>query len=145
MSGTTSVRLGTAVEKSAESYLARTGWTKTALITTAVDEWLRIQSHPGIRFVATPDGARVAALVKGPEVWTVAESWNQHLPADRTVANLVAATGLTSGEVECALAYYADFRAEIDAEIEQLHEAQQQAYSAWERQQALYGSARAAA
>ena len=136
---TLSVRLGPAVEKAAESYIATTGWSKTALVTTALDEWLRIQAHPGIRFVPSPSGARLAALVNGPEIWTVAESWTQHEPADRTIDNLVAATGLTRAEVDCALSYYADFTQEIDAEVERVHAAQTLAREAWERRQALHG------
>jgi len=137
VSATLSVRLGSALAQAAESYIAATGWSKTTLATTALDEWLRLQAHPGIRFVSTPNGARVAALVNGPEIWTVAESWQQHEPGDRTTDNLVAATGLTRREVECALSYYADHAPEIDAEIERVHVAQQQAREAWERRQAL--------
>jgi len=86
-----------------------------------------------------PPGRRVAALVNGPEVWTVAESWTQHAPPGRTVENVAAATGLTPQEVESALAYYADYREEIDAEIARIHLAQEQAQLAWERRQALDG------
>jgi hypothetical protein len=109
------------------------------LINTALTEWLRIQDHPGIRFITTANGRRTAALVNGPEVWTVAEAWLQHDPADRLVDNVTAATGLTGNEVEAALAYYADFRDEIDAEIDRLHLAQEQARAAWERRQAING------
>ena len=139
MSLTVSVRLGRGVEEAAESYVAATGWSKTALVTTALGEWLRLQAHPGIRFVPTPSGARIAALVNGPEVWTVAESWRQHEPAERTVENLMLATGLTRTEIEAALSYYADYGAEIDAEVDRVHEAQAQARQAWERRQALHG------
>ena len=138
VSTTLSVRLGSALAEAAESFVAATGWTKTTLATTAIDEWLRLQAHPGIRFVSTPTGARVAALVNGPEIWTVAESWQQHEPGDRTTDNLVAATGLTRPEVECALSYYADYTEEIDAEVERVHVAQRQAREAWERRQALH-------
>ena len=113
------------------------GWARSSLINTALDEWLRLQTHPGIRFVTTPTGSRVAALVGGPEVWTVAESWNQHSPTQRTSQNLVAATGLTPQEVECPLSYYADFPEEIDAQIRAVHKAQEQARLAWERRQAI--------
>jgi len=119
------------------SYLRVSGWSKTEFLTTAVDEWLRMEAHPGVRFVPTPAGDRVAALVYGPEVWTVAESWNQHPSADRTVDNVVAATGLTRAEVETALSYYADHTGEIDAQIDRVHEAQRLAREAWERRQAL--------
>jgi len=134
-----SIRLGPAAEQSATSYMGRTGWNRTLLVNTALVEWLRIQDHPGIRFVATANGTRVAALANGPEIWTVAESWTQHEPSERTVENVAQATGLTHNEVETALAYYADYRDEIDDEIDRLHLAQEQARLAWERRQALNG------
>ena len=139
MSSLVSVRLEPAVQESATSYMRRTGWNRTSLINTALVEWLRMQDHPEIRFVTTATGSRVAALVNGPEVWTVAESWMQHEPAERVVDNVVQATGLTHNEVEAALGYYADFRDEIDTEIERVHLAQEQARLAWERRQALNG------
>ena len=119
--------------------MSRTGWNRTSLINTALVEWLRIQDHPGIRFVTTASGSRTAALVNGPEVWSVAESWLQHDLAERTLDNVVQATGLTRKEVDVALAYYADYRDEIDTEINRLHLAQQQAREAWERRQAING------
>ncbi|MDR0285713.1 MAG: hypothetical protein LBI33_12635 [Propionibacteriaceae bacterium] len=139
MSLTVSVRLGQPVEEAADTYLATTGWSKTALINTALNEWLRMQSHPGVRFVPTPAGDRIAALVRGPAVWTVAESWNQHDERDRTVDNVTASTGLTRAEVDIALGYYADHTAEIDAQIARVHRAQTIAREAWERRQALHG------
>jgi len=81
----------------------------------------------------------MAALVDGPEIWTVAESWRQHEPSERSVENLVNATGLTARQVECALAYYADFRDEIEAEVKHVHRAQREARAAWERRRALNG------
>ena len=139
MSTLVSIRLGTDVEQSADSFMAATGWNRTSLVNTALREWLRLQTHPGIRFVTTVAGSRVAALADGPEVWTVAESWCQHPAPERSVDNIAAATGLTSHQVECALGYYADYRDEIDAEIERLHKAQQDARAAWQRRQAING------
>ena len=137
MSSTVSVRLVRDVEQSAESFMGETGWNRTTLINTALDEWLRVQAHPGIRFVPTPSGQRMAALVNGPEVWTIAESWNQHEPHERTVGNVVLATGLTLREVETALSYYADYRQEIDNDLARHHRAQETARRAWERREAL--------
>jgi len=80
----------------------------------------------------------MAALVGGPEVWTVVESWQQHLPPERTIDNVAVASGLTRADVECAINYYADYRDEIDAEIDSVHQAQEIARLAWERRQAIY-------
>ena len=138
MSVAMSVRLTSDVEASAESYMTQSGWNRTLLVNTALNEWLRIQAHPGIRFISTPTGKRIAALVNGPEIWTIAESWQQHNLSERTIDNLVQATGLEREEVDVALAYYADFKDEIDTEISIVHAAQEQAREAWERRQALH-------
>jgi len=69
----------------------------------------------------------------------VAESWKQHTPPQRTVENVVAATGLNRREVECALDYYAAFTGEIDTQIKRVHQAQEQKRVAWERRQAING------
>ena len=54
-----------------------------------------MESHPGIVFVKTVTGERRAALTAGPQVWTIAEAWQQH-PARQRKAPAVAATlGLT--------------------------------------------------
>jgi len=61
----------------------------------------------------------------------------QNEPEERTVENLIAATGLSRREVETALDYYANNQAEIDAELDNIHAAQHDARLAWERRQAL--------
>jgi hypothetical protein len=137
MSFALSVRLADPVGELAADYMSATGWSRSELVNTALDEWLKLQSHPGVRFVPTPYGTRIAALVGGPEIWTVAESWSQHAPSERSVENIAQATGLTKCEVESALAYWADFKDEIDADMARVHHAQRQARDAWERRQAL--------
>jgi len=105
----------------------------------ALDEWLRVQQHPGIRFTESASGQRIATLVDGPEVWTVAESWLDHEPPERTAVNVAEATGLALRQVEAALDYWADFREDIDADLERVHAAQREARAAWERRQGLHG------
>jgi hypothetical protein len=57
--------------------------TRSAVVVRAVEEWIRRQRHPGIRFVTLLTGDRVAAVERGPEVWTIAEAWLDLAPADR--------------------------------------------------------------
>ncbi len=95
------------------------------------------QANPRIVFVTTNTGERRAALVSGPQVWTVAEAWRQHLPEERTSDIVADALGLPVVDVEAALTYWADYRDEIDRLIEN-HEADADAaLRAWERRQAL--------
>jgi len=113
------------------------GSRKSTVIAQAVDEWLRLQAHPKIHFVSPVPGARRAALIDGPEVWSVAEAWLQCPEADRTATAVSEMTGLTTDQIETALAYWADNRTEIDQLMAQIHQAQIDQYDAWMRRQAL--------
>ena len=91
-----------------------------SLVARAVDEWLRMNDHPRIRFTTLPSGQRMAALVQGPEVWSVAKAWNDLPQGSRTTADMEDATGLSESAVRAALQYYFAFKAEIDAELDNL-------------------------
>ena len=96
-----------------------------------------MQAHPGVIFVATVAGERRAALSAGPQVWTVAEAWLQHDKDERTAALVADALGLSDVDVETALAYWADYKDEIDDLVSRHHASQDEALAAWERRQAL--------
>jgi hypothetical protein len=96
-----------------------------------------MQAHPGIIFVTSESGDRRAALAVGPQVWTVAEAWLQHERDERTAAVVADAVGLTAADVENALAYWADYRDEIDELIARHHASQDEALAAWERRRLL--------
>jgi len=121
-----------AVSESLNAYVSGRSLNRSIVVAQALDEGTRIQTHPGIRFVTLATGDRVAALERGPEVWTVAEAWVMADPATRTTEEMTYVTGLTSAEVEAALLYYADFQEEIDAQIAKVWQAQKDAQAAWE-------------
>ena len=133
----TNVRFPEPVDRGLSDYARQSGAKKSTVVVSAVREWLRMQAHPGIVFVATVNGDRRAALSVGPQVWTVAEAWLQHDKDERTAAVVAEALGLTSADVENALAYWADFQAEIDDLISRHRASQDDALAAWERRQAL--------
>lgn len=133
----TNVRFTEPTQESLGRYVRRSGQTKSSVINTAVDEWLRMQTHPRIRFVAVETGERRAMLIDGPPVWTVAESWLAHEPDGRSTDAVADAVGISANQVEAALAYWADHRDEIDDLIRRQHAAQHEALAAWERRQAL--------
>ncbi len=133
----TNVRFPDAVDQRLADYARQTGAKKSTVVVSAVREWLRMQAHPGVVFVATVTGERRAALSVGPQVWTVAEAWLQHDKADRTAAVVADALGLSAADVETALAYWADYQDEIDDLISRHHASQDEALAAWERRQAL--------
>jgi uncharacterized protein (DUF433 family) len=135
----TNVRFPDAVDKLLADYARQSGAKKSSVVVGAVREWLRMQAHPGIVFVPTVSGERRAALAVGPQVWTVAEAWQQHDKGDRTAAVVADAVGLSAADVETALAYWADYRDEIDELISRHHASQDEALQAWERRRALDG------
>jgi hypothetical protein len=133
----TNVRFPESVDKGLADYARQAGAKKSTVVVGAVREWLRMQAHPGIVFVATVSGDRRAALSAGPQVWTVAEAWLQHDKDERTSAVVAEALGLTAADVEHALAYWADFQDEIDELISRHRASQDEALAAWERRRAL--------
>ena len=80
-----------------------------------IEEWVRLQEHPGIRFVDGPAGHR-AALVGGPDVWEVIETARAF---EFDVAAMSEAHPWLSAELlEVATRYFESFPEEIDALIE---------------------------
>lgn len=137
MASPTNVRFPEHVDRSLSDYARQAGAKKSSVVVGAVREWLRMQAHPGIVFVTTVNGERRAALAVGPQVWTVAAAWLQHDKDERTAAVVADAVGLTVTDVERALAYWADYRDEIDELIKRHHANQDEALAAWERRRAL--------
>jgi hypothetical protein len=135
----TNVRFPDAVDKRLADYARQTGAKKSTVVVGAVREWLRMQAHPGVVFVATVTGERRAALSAGVQVWTVAAAWLQHDREERTAAVVADALGLSAIDVETALAYWADYQDEIDDLISRHHDSQDEALAARERRQALDG------
>jgi hypothetical protein len=131
------VRFPEQVDGALESYVKRTGATRSSVISLAVSEWLRLRNHPRIRFVEPVPGERRAALTDGPEVWSVIEAWLQHESSERSVALVAESTGLRLDQVETALAYWADNRREIDSLIDRLQAAQAEEFASWQRRRAV--------
>jgi hypothetical protein len=136
----TNVRFSGPTQESLTHYVRRTGQTKSGVINTAVEEWLRMQAHPRVRFVAVDTGERRATLIDGPQVWTIAESWLAHEPSERSAEAVADAVGIPTSMVEAGLAYWADYRSEMDDLLQRHRTAQDDALAAWERRQALTGA-----
>jgi hypothetical protein len=137
MASPTNVRFPDRVDRALGAHARKVGSKKSTVVVRAVDEWLRMETHPGIVFRAAVTGERRAALADGPEVWTVAESWLQHDPPERTLPTVAEATGLAPYQVERALAYWADHRDEIDDFLARHNAEHDDALAAWERRRAL--------
>lgn len=137
MTSPTPIRFPPETDRAIAEFARRAGSPKSTVVVGAVEEWLRMQTHPRVLFTSTNTGERRATLVAGPQVWTVAAAWRQHPTNGRNVENIAGTLDLTIPDLEAALAYWAAHRDEIDRLIE-LHETDQDAaLSAWEQRQAL--------
>lgn len=115
------------------------GQSAAALAQQLVDEGLRQDRHPGIAFRGGPSGRR-AGLPRGPDVWEIV-SVLRRLGARGDEAVIEAAEWLNQDprEIRLAVAYYADYPAEVDARLRLEDEEQRRLQSVAERQQHLLG------
>lgn len=89
------------------------------------EEGARRDDHPLIVFRDGPTGRR-AGVINGPDVWEIVlwlEDLAETLDTDRAAAELIADDVLSRPQLDAALAYYADYPAEITARME-LHRAE---------------------
>jgi len=115
------------------------GATASALAQRLVDEGLRTAEHPGIIFKDGPTGRR-AALAGGPDVWEIVNVLRELDERGEAAVDASAALlNLTDAQVRTALAYYAAYDEEIDAEIADNDEASRAAEKAWQVSQQLLG------
>jgi hypothetical protein len=137
MASPTNVRFPDGVDANLSAFAGRTGEKKATVVVHAVDEWLRMQAHPRIRFVTRWDGERQAALMTGPEIWTVIECWLQQEPHERTPEIVAECSGQPIDNVAAALSYYAEYTAEFDGQLARHWAAADEAEAAWLRRRAL--------
>jgi len=81
-----------------------------------IEEWARVQEHPGIRFVDGPAGRR-AALVGGPDVWEVVVIDRDFGGVSETIQE--AYPWLVRERLEAALSYAEAYPDEIERLIEE--------------------------
>lgn len=109
----------------------------SSLAARLIEEGLRMEEHPAICFRDGPAGRR-AVLVGGPEVTDVVSALiGGDVPVEERRARVAEMMCLRESLVDAALAYYAEFTAEIDAEIAAREEAADKHQELWMRQQAL--------
>lgn len=105
-----------------------------------IEEGLRMADHPQVVFRDGPAGRR-PVLVGGPEVADVVGAVvGGDVPVEERRARASDLLGIRPALVDAALAYYAEFTAEVDAELAARAEAADEAEALWRRQQHLLGS-----
>ena len=79
-----------------------------------VEEGLRHDAHPLIQFLDGPSGRRAALVGRGLDVWEVIATV---LDSGGSVTEAAAYLKIPTGMVQAAVAYYGEYRDDIDAEI----------------------------
>ena len=98
-----------------------------------VEEGLRMDEHPLVRFVDGPAGRRARLVGTGKDVWEV-------IATVRDIDNDLAATaeylGVPLALVQAAITYYGAYRDEIDELIADNEREAAEAHAAWQAGQA---------
>ncbi|MGH2853709.1 MAG: hypothetical protein ACRDLF_05910 [Solirubrobacteraceae bacterium] len=129
MSDHFSLRLQTGVRDRLLEQARRAGIAPRTLAQRYLDESLRREDHPLVRFVNGPSGRRAALIGSGLDVWEVVATIRENENDLERTAELL---GIPPGLVQTAIAYYGRYPQEIDAEIA-LNEAEwERGYATWE-------------
>ena len=113
------------------------GESSNALAQRLLDESLRLERHPLLRFRQGGSGLRRPALTGSRlDVWQVIETLRSHgSDVDETAAYFA----ITPAQVRACVAYYADFQAEIDSYAAAEMEAAERERERSEREQRALG------
>jgi uncharacterized protein (DUF433 family) len=93
-----------------------------------VEEGLRMDDHPLVRFFDGAAGRRVRLLGTGMDVWEVIAVVRDSAGEVRAAADYLE---ISLGLVQAAVAYYGAYTEEIDASIELNDRESQEAHAAW--------------
>jgi uncharacterized protein (DUF433 family) len=116
---------------------AEHGESSNALAQRLLDESLRLERHPLLRFREGGSGIRRPALTGTRlDVWQVIETLRAH---DNDIESTAHYFAITSTQVRACVAYYADFQREIDAYAAAEMDAAARERARWEREQRMLG------
>lgn len=79
-----------------------------------LEEGLRHDAHPLIQFLDGPSGRRASLVGRGLDVWEVIATVRDN---DGSVTEAADYLAIPAGLVEAAVAYYGEYRDEVDADI----------------------------
>lgn len=113
---------------------------ESTTIERLIDEGLRMEAHPMVLFRDGPAGRR-PMLVGDPEVADVIGTIvGGDVPVPQRRSRATELLGVADVLVDAAMAYYADYTDEIDADLQRRRELADEAEAAWRRQQELLGT-----
>jgi uncharacterized protein (DUF433 family) len=93
-----------------------------------VDEGLRMDEHPLVRFVDGPGGRRARLLGSGRDVWEVIATVRDNMG---DVAEAAAYLEVSTGLVQAAVRYYGEYVDEIDGWIQRNEREVGEAHASW--------------
>lgn len=97
-------------ERARRSHLA-----ERTLAQRYVEEGLRHDLHPLVHFLDGPSGRRASLVGRGLDVWEVVATVKDNAGSIPLAAEYL---GIPTGLVAAAVAYYGEYRDEVDSEIE---------------------------
>ena len=128
MSQPVSLRLPASTVKRLGSHAARVHLAPRTLAQRYIEEGLRMDEHPLIRFVDGPAGRRARLVGTGSDVWEVVAAARDN---DGDIAETAEHLHLPLGLVQAAVAYYGSFADEIDDWIKRNEHEATRAHNAW--------------
>lgn len=114
------LRLAPGMRDRLNQWARRSGLPERTLAQRYLEEGLRHDAHPLVQFLDGPSGRRASLVGRGLDVWEVIATLRDN---NGSIAQATAYLQIPGGLVEAAIAYYGEYRDEIDGEIE-LNEAE---------------------
>ena len=108
------LRLAPGIRQRLTEWARRAGLPERSLAQRYVEEGLRHDAHPLIQFLDGPSGRRASLVGRGLDVWEVIATIRDNHGSIREAAEYLQ---VPAGLVEAAVAYYGEYRDEIDQEI----------------------------
>jgi uncharacterized protein (DUF433 family) len=109
------LRLAPGIKQRLTDWARRSGMPERSLAQRYLDEGLRHDAHPLIQFLDGPSGRRASLAGRGLDVWEVIATIRDN---SGSIARAADYLQVPAGLVEAAVAYYGEYKAEIDQEIE---------------------------
>ncbi|MEA2264791.1 MAG: hypothetical protein QOE27_374 [Solirubrobacteraceae bacterium] len=128
MSQPLSLRLPSGTVDRLGSRAARVRLAPRTLAQRYVEEGLRMDEHPLVRFVDGPAGRRARLVGTGVDVWEVIAAVKEN---DGDIGETASYLRLALGLVQAAVAYYGAFVDEIDEWIERNELEREHAHGVW--------------
>ena len=132
-----SFRLSASTSRLLDHRVGESGESRNAMVDRLLNESLRIEKHPFVRFITGASGKREAHIVGSR--WKMRQIIVTLQGEKGQLDSVIKGFDLTEQQVRAAVSYYADFTDEIDADIERDSVDAEQQRVHWEREQSVIG------